>query len=249
MKVLVTGASAGFGEAIGRLFVAQGHEVVGTGRRAEKLQALKAELGDRFIPLAFDLTSLEQTQAALAQVADFLEQLDVLVNNAGLALGLLPAHQADLTDWQQMIQTNVVGLCQITSLILPIMVKNNHGLVINMGSIAGNYPYAGSNVYGATKAFVRQFSLNLRADLADTRVRVSNVEPGLCGGTEFSNVRFHGDDQKAAAVYEGVDYVTPEDIANIVLWIANQPEHVNINSLEVMPTAQTFAGLKVSRAN
>ena len=146
-----------------------------------------------------------------------------------------------------MIDTNIKGLVTVTRFILPEMVARNTGHVINLGSIAGSYPYAGSNVYGGTKAFVKQFSLNLRADLAGTNVRVTNVEPGLCGGTEFSNVRFHGDDEKAAKVYENVEYVSPEDIANIALWLNQQPEHVNINRIEVMPTAQSFAGMSVSR--
>ena len=148
-----------------------------------------------------------------------------------------------------MIDTNVTGLVNITRLVLPEMVARNHGHIINLSSIAGNYPYPGGNVYGGTKAFVTQFSLNLRADLAGTKVRVSNVEPGLCGGTEFSNVRFHGDDEKAAKVYENVQSVQPEDIANIVLWLNQQPEHVNINRIEVMPTAQSFNPLKVTKEN
>ncbi|WP_264480628.1 SDR family oxidoreductase [Psychrobacter sp. I-STPA6b] len=247
MKILVTGATAGFGEAIARLLVAKGHQVIGTGRRQEKLQKLQNELGDSFIPLCFDISSRQQVQDALASLPESLSQIDVLVNNAGLALGLEPAYEANLDDWQQMIDTNVMGLCTMTNLILPSMVQRNSGLIINIGSIAGTYPYPGGNVYGATKAFVKQFSLNLRADLKGTRVRVSNVEPGLCGDTEFSNVRFKGDDEKASKLYENVDFVTPDDIANIVLWLCEQPSHVNINSIEVMPVAQSFAPLHVSR--
>lgn len=158
-----------------------------------------------------------------------------------------PAYKTDLKDWYQMIDTNIKGLVTVTRLILLEMVERNSGHIINLGSIAGNYPYLGGNVYGGTKAFVKQFSLNLRADLAGTKVRVTNVEPGLCGGTEFSNVRFKGDDDKATKVYENVNYVAPEDIANIVLWLNQQPEHVNINRIEVMPTAQTFSPLAVAR--
>ena len=187
------------------------------------------------------------TEQALNSRPEGWKHVDLLVNNAGLALGLEPAHQANLADWYQMIDTNIKGLVTVTRFILPEMVARNTGHVINLGSIAGSYPYAGSNVYGGTKAFVKQFSLNLRADLAGTNVRVTNVEPGLCSGTEFSNVRFHGDDEKAAKVYENVEYVSPEDIANIVLWLNQQPEHVNINRIEVMPTAQSFAGMSVSR--
>ena len=247
MLVMVTGASAGFGEAIARLFVEKGHTVIGTGRRSDKLQALQGELGERFIPLAFDISSQSDTKAALESLPTSLPNIDVLVNNAGLALGLEPAHEAKLDDWQRMIDTNVTGLCNMTRMVLPSMVEANSGLIINMGSIAGTYPYPGGNVYGATKAFVKQFSLNLRADLRDTAVRVSNVEPGLCEGTEFSNVRFRGDDAAAENVYKNVNAVTPADIADIVLWIAEQPKHVNINAIEVMPTAQTFSPLYVDR--
>ena len=248
MNVLVTGATAGFGEGIARLLVAKNYRVIGTGRRQEKLQKLQAELGDNFIPLCFDISSREQTQQALASLPDELQNnIDVLVNNAGMALGLEPAHEAKLDDWQQMIDTNVVGVCTMSNLILPSMVQRGSGLIINMGSIAGTYPYPGGNVYGATKAFVKQFSLNLRADLQGTGVRVSNIEPGLCGDTEFSNVRFRGDTDKVKKLYENVDFITPEDIANIVLWLCEQPSHVNINSIEVMPVAQSFAPLAVSR--
>lgn len=244
---LVTGATAGFGLAICKTLIQNGYKVIGTGRRAERLAALQAELGENFLPLAFDVSDVAQTEAALKSRPAGWQAVDVLVNNAGLALGLEPAHKVELADWMQMIDTNIKGLVSVTRLILPEMVERNTGHVINLGSIAGNYPYPGGNVYGGTKAFVKQFSLNLRADLAGTKVRVSNVEPGLCGGTEFSNVRFKGDDEKAAKLYENVDYVSPQDIANIVLWLNQQPEHVNINRIEVMPTAQTFAPLSVHR--
>ena len=220
--------------------------MIGTGRRHAKLDEFAQQFGSQFIPLAFDIADLAATKAALASLpADLRTNIDVLINNAGLALGLAPADAADFNDWQQMINTNVLGLTHLTHEILPYMTAKNSGYVINIGSIAGNYPYFGSNVYGATKAFVKQFSLNLRADLVGKNVRVTNLEPGLCGGTEFSHVRFKGDDARAAAVYEGVDYVTPSDIANIVAWLIEQPAHININALEVMPTAQTFAGLQV----
>lgn len=244
---LVTGATAGFGLAICKLLIKSGYKVIGTGRRAERLEALKTELGEHFLPLAFDVSDEKATETALNNRPEGWQAVDLLVNNAGLALGLEPAHQANLQDWYQMIDTNIKGLVTVTRLILPEMVARNEGHIINLGSIAGNYPYPGGNVYGGTKAFVKQFSLNLRADLAGTAVRVSNVEPGLCGGTEFSNVRFKGDDDKAAKVYENVQYVTAEDIANIVLWLNQQPPHVNINRIEVMPTAQSFSPLAVSR--
>ena len=246
---LVTGATAGFGLAICKKLIEAGYKVIGTGRRAARLAELHSQLGNDFLPLTFDITDLEATKQALNQRPEGWQAVDLLVNNAGLALGLEPAHQADLNDWAQMIDTNVKGLVNITRLVLPEMVARNHGHIINLSSIAGNYPYPGGNVYGGTKAFVTQFSLNLRADLAGTKIRVSNVEPGLCGGTEFSNVRFHGDDEKAAKVYENVHSVQPEDIANIVLWLNQQPEHVNINRIEVMPTAQSFNPLKVTKEN
>ena len=246
MNILVTGVTAGFGRAIAELLISKGHTVIGTGRRQEKLDELKSQLGDNFIPLNFDVSDLPATKTALQTLPnDVLNNLDVLVNNAGLALGLEPADKTDFADWQQMVNTNILGLIHLTHEILPLMVSNNDGYIINLSSTAGNYPYFGGNVYGATKAFVTQFSLNLRADLVGKNIRVSNIEPGLCGGTEFSNIRFHGDDAKAAQVYDSVQYVTPQDIANMVAWLIEQPKHVNINRIEVMPTAQTFAGLKV----
>lgn len=247
MIAMVTGASSGFGESISRQLVQAGYRVIGTGRRAERLAALADELGAQFLPLAFDVQDKVATRAAIAALPAEWREVDLLVNNAGLALGLEPAHKADLEDWEQMIATNISGLTLLTRLLLPGMVVRNRGHVINIGSIAGTYPYPGGNVYGATKAFVKQFSLNLRADLAGTAIRVTNVEPGLCGGTEFSNVRFHGDDAKAASVYQGVEAIQPEDIANTVLWVSQQPAHVNINSIEIMPVAQTFGPLNISR--
>ena len=246
MNILVTGVTAGFGRAIAELLISKGHTIIGTGRRQEKLDELQSQLGDNFIPLNFDVSDLPATKTALQTLPnDVLNNLDVLVNNAGLALGLEPADKTDFADWQQMVNTNILGLIHLTHEILPFMVANNDGYIINLSSTAGSYPYFGGNVYGATKAFVTQFSLNLRADLVGKNIRVSNIEPGLCGGTEFSNIRFHGDDAKAAQVYDSVQYVTPQDIANMVAWLIEQPKHVNINRIEVMPTAQTFAGLKV----
>ena len=246
MNILVTGVTAGFGRAIAELLISKGHTVIGTGRRQEKLDELQTQLGDNFIPLNFDVSDLPATKTALQTLpSNVLNNLDVLVNNAGLALGLEPADKTDFADWQQMVNTNILGLIHLTHEILPSMVANNDGYIINLSSTAGSYPYFGGNVYGATKAFVTQFSLNLRADLVGKNIRVSNIEPGLCGGTEFSNIRFHGDDAKAAQVYDSVQYVTPQDIANMVAWLIEQPKHVNINRIEVMPTAQTFAGLKV----
>ena len=247
MKVMVTGASAGFGAAIARAFIEKGHTVIGTGRRKDKLEVIQAELGERFIPLSFDISDVAATKEAIATLPTELQTLDVLVNNAGLALGTETADKASMNEWQTMIDTNITGLCNITQLLLPNMMAADSGYIINIGSTAGTYPYAGGNVYGASKAFVRQFSLNLRADLIGTALRVTNVEPGLCEGTEFSNVRFRGDDQKAENVYKNVQAIRPEDIANIVLWLTEQPKHVNINAIEVMPTAQSFAPLNIQR--
>ena len=244
---LITGATAGFGTAICRALIQAGYFVIGTGRRTERLTSLKAELGEKFLPLAFDISDRLATQEAITSLPTQWKNIDLLVNNAGLALGLESADKANLDDWEQMIDTNIKGLVNMTRFVLPQMVERNTGHIINLSSIAGTYPYPGGNVYGGTKAFVTQFSLNLRADLAGKNIRVTSVEPGLCGGTEFSNVRFKGDDARAEKLYENVQYVTPQDIANMVLWLNQQPEHVNINRIEVMPTAQTFAPLNVAR--
>ena len=247
MIVFVTGASAGFGAAIARKFVQTGHRVVATARRQDRLEALAAELGDALLPFELDVRDRAAVEALPAALPPEFAAVDVLVNNAGLALGLEPAQRASLDDWQTMIDTNCTGLVQVTRALLPGMVERNRGHVFNLGSVAGSWPYAGGNVYGATKAFVRQFSLNLRADLAGTALRVTDVEPGLCGGTEFSNVRFHGDDEKAAKVYQDVQALTAEDIADTVHWIATRPAHVNVNTIELMPVAQSFAGLTIQR--
>ena len=246
---LVTGATAGFGLAICKKLIEAGYKVIGTGRRADRLAEIHSQLGNNFLPLAFDIRDEQATINALRTLPEGWQAVDLLVNNAGLALGLEPAHKADLQDWYQMIDTNIKGLITITRLVLPNMVARNHGQIINLSSIAGTYPYPGGNVYGGTKAFVTQFSLNLRADLAGKNIRVTSIEPGLCGGTEFSNVRFKGDDARVEKLYENVQYVTPQDIANMVLWLNQQPEHVNINRIEVMPTAQSFNPLKVTKEN
>lgn len=247
MIVLVTGASAGFGAEISRIFVKHGHKVIATARRAERLNDLSEELGASLLPVTLDVRDSEAVMQLPGKLPHEFSQVDVLVNNAGLALGLEPAHQAKLDDWQTMIDTNCKGLVQMTRAFLPEMVKRNRGHVFNISSTAGSWPYFGANVYGATKAFVRQFSLNLRADLAGTAVRVSNIEPGMCGGTEFSNVRFHGNDAKATSIYTDVQPLTAKDIADTIYWIATRPLHVNINTIELMPVAQSFGGLSVSR--
>jgi 3-hydroxy acid dehydrogenase/malonic semialdehyde reductase len=249
MIVLVTGASSGFGAEIARRFVRAGHRVVAASRRVDRLEALRAELGaDRVFVLPLDVRDGAAVAAAIAGLPPDLAAVDLLVNNAGLALGLEPAHAASLDDWNQMVDTNCKGLMTVTRAVLPGMVARNRGHVVNLGSTAARWPYAGANVYGATKAFVHQFSLNLRSDLNGTRVRVSVIEPGLVGGTEFSNVRFRGDDARAAEVYAGADALTPGDVADTVFWVATLPERVNINLVELMPVSQSFAGYTISRS-
>jgi len=247
MIVFVTGATAGFGAAIARKFVNAGHQVIATGRRKERLADLKAELGDALYVAQLDVTSRESIEQAIAALPAEWQNIDLLVNNAGLALGMETADKASLDDWETMIDTNTKGLVYVTRAVLPGMVERNVGHVINIGSTAGNWPYAGGNVYGATKAFVRQFSLNLRTDLFGTKIRVTNVEPGLCGGTEFSSVRFKGDDAKVGQTYDKTNPLTAEDVAESVFWAATLPAHVNINSIEMMPVSQSLAGLRVSR--
>lgn len=247
MNVLITGASAGFGEALSRLLIAKGHRVIGCARRLDRLNALAQDLGELFLPVVMDVSQPETIPKIIADLPEDFKQIDVLVNNAGLALGTEPAHESDLNDWTRMVDTNIKGLMSVTHAILPTMVARNSGYVINVGSIAGSWPYFGGNVYGATKAFVKQFSLNLRADLVGTQVRVTNLEPGNVAGTEFSNVRYHGDDDKAAQVYEGFKTMTGEDIADILLWLIESPAHINVNRLEVMPVAQTYNGLMIAK--
>lgn len=247
MNVLITGASAGFGKALAERLVANGHQVIGCARRLDKLNALAETLGEAFLPVVMDVSDTASIPQIIADLPDGFNQIDVLVNNAGLALGTEPAHKASLDDWMRMTDTNVKGLMALTHAVLPAMVERDSGYVINVGSIAGSWPYFGGNVYGATKAFVKQFSLNLRADLIGTQVRVTNIEPGVVAGTEFSNVRYHGDDDKAAKVYDGFKTMTGEDIGDILLWLIESPAHINVNRLEVMPVAQTYNGLTVAK--
>ncbi len=248
MIVFVTGATAGFGAAIARRFVSDGHRVVAAGRRRERLDALRSELGDTLLPLEVDVRDRGKVLGAFSSLPEDFAEVDVLVNNAGLALGLASAQDADLDDWDAMIDTNVKGLAYCSRAALPGMVARNRGHIVNIGSVAAMYPYPGGNIYGATKAFVHQFSLNLRADLLGTAVRVTDVQPGMCGGTEFSQVRFHGDAARASKVYEGVQQpLTADDVAETVHWVVNRPAHVNINSVELMPVAQSFNAFRIDR--
>jgi 3-hydroxy acid dehydrogenase / malonic semialdehyde reductase len=248
LVVFVTGASSGFGAAVARRFAADGARVVAAARRADRVRELAAELGSRVLPLTLDVRDRDAVAGAVAGLPEEFRAVDVLVNNAGLALGLNPAQSADLDDWDRMIDTNCKGLVYCTRAILPGMVDRGRGHVINLGSVAGTYPYPGGNVYGGTKAFVHQFSLNLRSDLHGTGVRVTCVEPGMAD-TEFSLVRFSGDQAKADNVYSGLQPMTAADIAESIHWAASMPPHVNVNTIELMATAQSFAPFQVARGS
>ena len=244
--VFVTGASSGFGAAVARRFAGGGARVIATARRADRLKDLAAELGPRLLPVTLDVRDRAAVADTVAGLPGEFARIDVLVNNAGLALGLGPAQEADLDEWDQMIDTNCKGLVYCTRAILPGMVARRWGHVINLGSVAGTYPYPGGNVYGGTKAFVHQFSLDLRSDVHGTGVRVTCVEPGMAD-TEFSTVRFSGDQSKADAVYAGMQPMTADDIAESIYWAATMPQHVNVNVIELMATAQSFAPFQVAR--
>ena len=246
MIVLVTGATSGFGAEMARKFVRNGHQVIAAGRRKARLDALAVELGNALLPVVMDVSDKASVMRGLTTLPGGWQEIDVLINNAGLALGIEPAQRASLEDWETMIATNCKGLVTITHALLPSMVARGSGTVINIGSVAGTYPYPGGNVYGATKAFVDQFTMNLRADLIGTGVRATNIAPGLCGGTEFSNVRLR-DDAAAAKIYEGTAPLTAQDIAETAYWIATLPPHININYIEVMPICQGFAPFAIKR--
>ena len=243
---LITGATSGFGAAAARRFVAAGWRVVATGRRADRLQALVDELGaDHVHAAVFDMRDAQAMAAALAALPEAFAGIDLLVNNAGLAQGTLPAQQASLDDWQRMIDTNVTALVTLTRQLLPRLIERR-GAIINISSTAANYPYTGGNVYGGTKAFVSQFSLGLRSDLHGTGVRVTTLEPGMAE-TEFTLVRTHGDQSASDALYRGAAPMTAQDIADAIFWVATLPPHLNINRLEMMPVSQSFAGFQIAR--
>lgn len=242
---LVTGATAGIGEATVRALVANGWRCIGTGRRRERLDALVAELGaDRVHPAVFDVRDEEAMDAALAELPEEFAGIDLLVNNAGLAQGLSPAQEADLDDWQAMIDTNVTAMVKLTRKLLPRLIERK-GAVIAIGSVAGSYVYPGGNVYAGSKAFANHFTLALRADLHGTGVRVTSIEPGMVE-TEFTLVRT-GSQDASDRLYRGADPMTGEDIANTILWVAQLPPHLNINRIELMPVSQDFAGFRVAR--
>lgn len=241
---LITGATSGIGEAAARAFVEAGWYVIGTGRRADRLEKLGAELGERFHAAVFDVRDEGGCDAALAALPEGFREIDLLINNAGLALGLEPAQSASLSNWKAMIDTNITALVSITHKLLPVLIARK-GAIINLSSVAANYPYPGGNTYGGTKAFARQFSLNLRADLHGTGVRVTSIEPGMVE-TEFTVVRT-GSREVSDTLYGGVTPMTGEDIAKTLLWVATLPAHVNINTLELMPVNQSWQPFAVHR--
>ncbi len=244
---LITGATSGFGEAMARRLLAAGARVIATGRRAERLEALAGELPtDRLLTRTLDVRDPGSIDALMAGLPPAFAAIDILYNNAGLALGLGKAHEADLAQWRQMIDTNITGLVQVTRAVLPGMVSRGRGDVLNLSSVAASYPYPGGNVYGGTKAFVRQFSLNLRADLIGTPVRVTSIEPGMAD-TEFSVVRFSGDQTAADKVYAGVHALSADDVALVCEGVLRLPAHINVNTLEVMPVQQAFGPFAVDR--
>lgn len=247
--VCITGASSGFGKGCAIRFGSEGWKLILLARRKDRLDQIANDLGKQ-VPVfvnALDVRSWDDVTHVFENLPKEFKEIDVLINNAGLALGLEPAHEIDINDWDTMVDTNIKGLMYCTRAVLPMMIDRNHGHIINVGSVAGNWPYPGGNVYGATKAFVHQFSQNLRCDLIGKNIRVSVVEPGL-SETEFSIVRFKGNIQKAAQVYQGTQPLTATDIAEIIFWIANLPSHVNINRIEVMPTCQAWAPFAIHRS-
>lgn len=246
---LITGATSGFGLACARRFAREGWQLIVTGRREDRLSQLADEFPETSMhQVVFDIRNRQQTEAMVNDLPRQYAQIDVLVNNAGLALGVAPAQEASLDDWETMVDTNIMGLCVLTRAVLPGMIERNQGHIINMGSVAGNYPYPGGNVYGASKAFVQQFSKNLLTDLTHTQIRVTNIEPGL-SQTEFSIVRMHGDKESADNLYKGTKPITGDDIAEIVYWVTSMPTHININTVEVMPVCQSCGPFKIHRNN
>lgn len=243
--VLVTGASSGFGEAMAKKYLAEGHRVIATARRKDRLDSLASD-NDNCLALSLDVRERDAVMETLSNLPESFAAVDILVNNAGLALGLASADATDLDHWDTMVDTNIKGLMYCTRAILPGMVSRGGGHVVNIGSVAASWPYPGGNAYGGSKAFVQQFSRNLRTDLLGKNVRVSLVEPGMCE-TEFSVVRFDGDQDKAAAVYQGMQPLSGGDIAEIVYWTTMLPPHININQLEVMPVAQAWSPFAVHR--
>lgn len=247
-SVLITGASSGFGRAAAKCFSDAGFDLVLVARRADRLAELKAALSSqvKVATIALDVRNKADVFSALTPRPEGLSAVSILINSAGLALGLGGAEAADLDDWDAMVDTNIKGLMYCTRAVLPGMVAQGAGQIINLGSVAGSWPYPGGNVYGGTKAFVQPFSRNLRSDLLGKGIRVTNIEPGMCD-TEFSKVRFGGDQAQADAVYQGMKPLSAEDVADVIFWVATRPPHVNVNQLELMPVAQAWSGFSVHR--
>ena len=247
-SVVITGASSGFGRAAAKCFADAGFDLVLLARRADRLAEVKAALSDQVdvVTIALDVRNKVDVSSSLTTLPDGVSEVSILINSAGLALGLGGADAADLDDWDAMVDTNIKGLMYCTHAILPGMVARGVGQIINLGSVAGSWPYPGGNVYGGTKAFVQQFSRNLRSDLLGKGVRVTNIEPGMCE-TEFSKVRFDGNEAQAAAVYQGMQPLSAEDVAEVIFWVATRPPHVNVNQLELMPVSQAWSGFSVHR--
>jgi 3-hydroxy acid dehydrogenase/malonic semialdehyde reductase len=248
LTVLVTGATAGFGAAMTRRFVRDGHRVIAAARRTDRLRELRDEIGSAVLPLTLDVTDSSAVAALPDNLPSEWREVDVLVNNAGIALGLDAAQTASVADWDRTVAVNVSGMMHMTHALLPGMVRRNRGHIINLSSTAAIYPYPGGHVYGASKAFVTQFSLNLRADLVGLAVRVTDLEPGLVGGTEFSVNRFGGDTARATAVYAGTVPLSADDIAEAASWVIGLPSHMNINRMEIMPTCQAPGPLAIKRS-
>jgi serine 3-dehydrogenase len=242
--ILITGATAGFGEAAARRFVGGGWRVIGTGRRGDRLRALQDELGDAFLPLEIDMRDLEAVES-VAKLSPPWNEIDLLLNNAGLAPPTDPLPETAWDKIETVIQTNITGLVALTRALLPQLVERR-GQIINLSSVAATYPYKGGAVYAGTKAFVRQFSLDLRCDLAGTGVRVTSIEPGMAE-TEFTIVRTGGDTEASKKLYAGMAPMTAEDLADLFWWLANLPPHLNINAIELMPVTQSWAGFTVHR--
>ena len=242
----ITGATSGIGAAAVRRFAGEGWRVVAIGRRQERLDEVAEAAGrDRVHTCAFDVRDMAAREAALASLSAEFRDIDLLLNNAGLALGTATAEKADVAQWRTMIDTNITALVEMTHRLLPQLIERR-GAIINISSVAANYPYSGGNVYGGSKAFVRQFSLGLRADLHGKGVRVTSIEPGMVE-SEFTLVRTGGNQAASDTLYEGVNPMTPGDIAETLFWVATLPPHINVNTLELMPVNQSFAGFQVAR--
>ena len=247
MIVLITGATSGFGMSCAKLFSKKGYKTILIGRRKDRLTKLSKKLGvKRNLPIQLDVRDKKNVFQTIEDLPNDFRKITILINSAGLAWGLEPAHKVDIKKWDTMIDTNCKGLVYMTRAVLPGLIKRNKGHIVNIGSVAGSYPYEGGNVYGGTKAFVKQFSLGLKSDLLGTKVKITNIEPGMAD-TEFSLVRFSGNKKKANDVYKKMTPLNGKDIAETILWSVNRPSHVNINRIELMPLQQGFNFFAISR--